>query len=136
MASNLELSISHDNQIRLNCFKVTSSDAETKDDVNESKWNRLRARLHEVTGRVKLRSTSRRNSSRYGSLLKLASEERRIHRSRHFSSQPHLNPAEVSASYVSLSAIIDFSSHSCCMTGWRGQSVGRDSPVGGSSGST
>ncbi len=57
----------------------------------KSPWSRLRKRLHEVTGRA----TNRR--SKYGSLLKLAGEERRIiNYSRRFPSQVQLIPTEVS----------------------------------------
>ncbi|XP_046641369.1 uncharacterized protein LOC124326518 isoform X1 [Daphnia pulicaria] len=56
----------------------------------KSPWSRLRQRVHEVTGRSR---NTKNHSSKYGSLLKLADEERRIiHGARRSNSQIRLNP--------------------------------------------
>jgi hypothetical protein len=67
------------------CNRGNSSSQNVK-----SPWSRLRQRVHEVTGRSR---NTKNHSSKYGSLLKLADEERRIiHGARRSNSQIRLNP--------------------------------------------
>ncbi|KAI9563701.1 hypothetical protein GHT06_011165 [Daphnia sinensis] len=57
----------------------------------KSPWSRLRQRVHEVTGRSR-NERSDRQHRKYGSLLKLANEERRnVHQARRYNSQVRLN---------------------------------------------
>ena len=61
----------------------------------KSPWSRLRQRVHKVTGRSR-NASIQNHSSKYGSLLKLANEERRIiHEARRTNSQIRLNPIDV-----------------------------------------
>lgn len=62
----------------------------------KSPWSRLRQRVYEVTGRSRNGHTKNHSSNKYGSLLKLANEERRIiHEGRRNNSQIRLNPIDV-----------------------------------------
>jgi hypothetical protein len=65
----------------------------------KSPWSRLRQRVHEVTGRSRTGNT-KNQSSKFGSLLKLANEERRfIHQGRRSNSQIRLNPIDVKSNF-------------------------------------
>ena len=68
----------------------------------KSPWSRLRQRVHEVTGRSRIGNT-KNQSSKFGSLLKLANEERRfIHQARRSNSQIRLNPIDVKSNFYHL----------------------------------
>lgn len=61
----------------------------------KSPWSRLRQRVHELAGRSKNERSDRRHR-KYGSLLKLANEERRnVHQTRRYNSQVRLNTNDV-----------------------------------------
>ncbi|XP_032788882.2 uncharacterized protein LOC116926171 isoform X1 [Daphnia magna] len=72
-------------------LESVSSYNTSNNETVKSPWSRLRQRVHELAGRSKNERSDRRHR-KYGSLLKLANEERRnVHQTRRYNSQVRLN---------------------------------------------